>query len=237
MIDKEKPAFVTGVLVAAGNGRRMLGISKQLYPIEGKPVICYTIESFLQCKEIKEIILVCREDEYKEFINAVSDSLKDIKHTIVFGGNTRQESVFNGINAASDKAEFFAIHDGVRPLVKPEDISACISKAKKFKASALGVPVKDTIKMVNKADVIVSTPPRENLVAIQTPQIFEAELYKTAMEQAINQNKDYTDDCQLIEAIGHSISVCHGSYENIKITTQEDIYLARAILEYRREGL
>ena len=235
MKEKDTLPFVSAILVAAGNGKRMLGISKQLHPLNGVPVIAHTIQIFLECSPIKEIILVCREDE-KEIMDDIAEKyIIGLPYTVVCGGNQRQDSVFCGINATSKESEFFAIHDGVRPLVRTDDIEKCVELAEKVGAATLGVKVKDTIKVVNEEGIIVSTPDRASLYSIQTPQVFEAELYQKAMYKALAEEKQYTDDCQLIENMGRKVSVCPGSYENIKITTREDIYIAEAILNSRKE--
>lgn len=228
---------VSGIIVAAGNARRMLGISKQLYPIENKPVVAHTIEHFLNSPSIKELVLVCRDDEVAEFEEIGAKYIKNLPYKIVTGGKTRQESVFAGINAADLSAKYYAIHDGVRPLITPKEIEDCIKTAIDVGAATLGVKVKETIKIIGESDMIISTPERESLYSIQTPQVFEAKLYKTAMQKAIKENRDYTDDCQLIEHIGQKVKVCPGSYENVKITTREDVYIAKAIIEYREKGL
>ena len=153
---------------------------------------------------------------------------------IVPGGATRQESVLNGVRAASKETKLFAIHDGARPLVKPEHIAAVIHDAEVFGGATLGVPVKDTIKVVNDG-LIVDTPYRPNLYSTQTPQVFQKRIYFEAVDFALEHHLDFTDDCQLAEAINCKVYMTVGDYTNLKITTPEDIFIARMLLEKRME--
>ena len=147
---------------------------------------------------------------------------------------TRQESVLNGVRAASKETKLFAIHDGARPLVKPEHIAAVIHDAEVFGGATLGVPVKDTIKVVNDG-LIVDTPYRPNLYSTQTPQVFQKRIYFEAVDFALEHHLDFTDDCQLAEAINCKVYMTIGDYTNLKITTPEDIFIARMLLEKRME--
>jgi len=226
---------ISAIIVAAGNASRMHGIDKQYAQIGNLPVIVRSVQQFDDCPLINEIILVCRESDIASYYAIVRDfGFKKISQ-IVAGGNERQDSVFRGIDACSTNADFFAIHDGARPLVTAEIIAECIDAAIKHGAAAAGVPVKDTIKQVRTDGSIAETPDRSKLVAIQTPQIFAAQLYRSAMALAIKQGHHYTDDCQLIENSGHCVFVSCGSYSNIKITTPEDLEIAEALLNYYEE--
>ena len=223
--------FNVAVILGAGNGTRMeIDKSKLLLEIGGKTVIERTIETFEETPEIDEIIVVCRECDIEIF----SSLLTDDNISFVIGGNTRQESVANAIDVIDD-CDYIIIHDGARPLVSQKAIVDTLDKAQITKAAATGVMVKDTIKVVDDNFNIINTPDRNKLVSIQTPQIFDFEVYKKAFAKAKEQNKDYTDDCQLVENIGLSVSVVIGDYENIKITTKSDIPLAENILKYRGE--
>ena len=125
------------------------------------------------------------------------------------------------------------IHDGARPLITWELIEKVTADAFTYGAAALGVPVKDTIKVINAQGFATSTPDRSTLWAVQTPQVFEKTSYLSAVKQAVQQGADYTDDCQLIEQLGKQVHLCMGSYENIKLTTKEDLIVAQAILNQR----
>lgn len=220
------------VILAAGNGTRMgIDKSKLLLNIGGETVIERTVGVFENMAEIDEIIVVCRECDFEEF----SKLLPDENVTFVIGGNTRQQSVKNAVDTI-DECDYIIIHDGARPLVRYETVVKTLDKAQTDKAAATGVYVKDTIKLVDDDLNIAGTPNRKYLVSIQTPQIFDFELYKRALDKAVEQGKDYTDDCQLVENLGAKVSVVLGDYDNIKITTKSDIPLAESLLKARSEG-
>jgi len=234
---KKETPFVSAVIVAAGASNRMDGMDKQLVTLDGVPVIAHSIGAFSRCPLISEIIVVCREDQTLNFYDLIKFYELEKVTGVVTGGEKRQDSVFAGIRACSEEAGFYAVHDGARPLILPEDIEKCLGTAFETGAAATGVPVKDTIKVLGENGVIASTPDRAKLWAVQTPQIFRADLYKRAMEAAIRAGRDYTDDCQLVEHTRHPITMVEGSYGNIKITTLEDLVTAHAILEFRQGGL
>lgn len=214
------------VIVAAGNGTRMgAQKSKMLLEIDGKTVIERTVSVFDNMAEIDEIIVVCRECDFEEF----SRLLPGENITFAIGGETRQQSVKNAVDTI-DECDYIVIHDGARPLVREKTIIKTLDKAQEMGAAAAGVYVKDTVKLVDDDLNIAGTPNRKYLVSIQTPQIFEFELYKKALEKAQEEGADYTDDCQLIEHIGGKVGVVIGEYDNIKITTKSDIPLAQSLL-------
>ena len=214
------------VIVAAGNGTRMgAQKSKMLLEIDGKTVIERTVSVFDNMAEIDEIIVVCRECDFEEF----SRLLPGENITFAIGGETRQQSVKNAVDTI-DECDYIVIHDGARPLVREETIIKTLDKAQEMGAAAAGVYVKDTVKLVDDDLNIAGTPNRKYLVSIQTPQIFDFELYKKALEKAQEEGADYTDDCQLIEHIGGKVGVVIGEYDNIKITTKSDIPLAQSHL-------
>lgn len=224
--------YNVAVILAAGNGTRMgIDKSKLLLDIGGKTVIERTVETFENMAEIDEIIVVCRECDFETF----SELLPDENVSFVIGGETRQESVRNAVETI-DECDYIIIHDGARPLVREDTVLRTLDKAQSDKAAAVGVYVKDTIKLVDDDLNIAGTPNRKYLVSIQTPQIFDFELYKQSLEKAIQQGKDYTDDCQLVENYGAKVSVVLGEYDNIKITTKSDIPLAESLLNARLEG-
>lgn len=224
--------YNVAVILAAGNGTRMgIDKSKLLLDIGGKTVIERTVETFENMAEIDEIIVVCRECDFETF----SELLPDENVSFVIGGETRQESVRNAVETI-DECDYIIIHDGARPLVREDTVLRTLDKAQSDKAAAVGVYVKDTIKLVDDDLNIAGTPNRKYLVSIQTPQIFDFELYKQSLEKAIQQVKDYTDDCQLVENYGAKVSVVLGEYDNIKITTKSDIPLAESLLNARSEG-
>ena len=220
------------VIVAAGNGTRMgTDKSKLLLEIGGKTVIERTVETFENMAEIDEIIVVCRECDFEEF----SRLLPGENISFVFGGATRQQSVKNAVDTI-EECDYIIIHDGARPLVLADTVIRTLDKAQTNQAAAVGVYVKDTVKLVDDDLNIAGTPNRKYLVSIQTPQIFDFKLYKNALDAAVSQGRDYTDDCQLVENIGSKVSVVIGEYDNIKITTKSDIPLAESYLNARSEG-
>ncbi|MDE5569585.1 MAG: 2-C-methyl-D-erythritol 4-phosphate cytidylyltransferase [Ruminococcus sp.] len=220
------------VIVCAGNSTRMGGVNKILLPLGERLVIGVTMLAFEHCKSVKEIIIVARECDIPAIeAEAESAGITKLKECTV-GGDTRQQSVINGIRCISQDTELVAIHDGARPLVKSEHIEKAVKDALVFGGATLGVPVKDTIKVVDDG-LITDTPPRSSLYITQTPQIFRKKLYFEGIDFALEHNLDFTDDCQLVEAIGGKVYMTTGDYTNIKITTPEDIKLAETLLEMR----
>lgn len=214
------------VILGAGSGTRMKSEkNKMLLDICGKTVIERSVENFLNLSDVDEIIVTVREQDVDEF----SKLLTDERISFVIGGSTRQQSVKNAIETIDD-AELVIIHDGARPLVLEEDIDNTIKAAYEFGSAALAVPVKDTVKVVDKNGFVISTPDRSTLFAVQTPQIFKFDLYKSALEKATADGREFTDDCQLLEYAKQKVKLVVGSYENIKITTPEDIAVAEGIL-------
>ena len=219
------------VILAAGNGTRMkTKDSKLLLKINGETVLQRSVNAFLNISDVDEVIVVAREKD----IPAFSDILTDERVSFVIGGETRQQSMMNAVDMI-DECELIIIHDGARPLIKSVDIENTIRAAKENKAAAVGVFVKDTVKVVDKNGFVVSTPDRSTLFAVQTPQIFDFELYKNAAKNAREKGLDFTDDCQLVECFNKKVKTVAGSYSNIKITTPDDIVLAENLL--KNEGL
>ena len=195
------------VIVAAGTGSRMnMGINKQFIKLEGKEIIAYTIEKFYNNSNIEDIVVVVKEDESEFFKKEILDkyNFKNVK--IAYGGKERQDSVYDKI------------------------IDKSIEEAKEHKAIVVGVPVKDTIKVIDNDKNIVDTPNRSVLWAVQTPQTFDYNILIDAYKDAFK-NKFYgTDDAMLVERIGYKVKMLEGSYNNIKITTQEDLNIGSQIL-------
>ncbi len=219
----------TAIILAAGNGTRMkVGKSKLLLEIMDKTVIERSVGAFLEVSDIDEIIVTVREEDVDEF----SRLLPDERVSFVTGGATRQQSVKNAVETITE-SDLIIIHDGARPFISADDIDNTIRAAKDFGAAAVGVPVKDTIKIIDSDKVVVGTPDRSLLFAVRTPQIFKFDMYKEALQKAERDGKDFTDDCQLIEYAGGKVKMVECSYDNIKITTPEDIALAENILLQR----
>lgn len=224
----------SAIIVCAGNATRMQGVNKILLPLGDTNVIGMSMRAFEACPSVAEIILVCRDCDRQE-IEQTAERLGIQKLTaITIGGHTRQESVQNGLRKLSRSTEYVAIHDGARPLVKPEQIERTIHDARVFGGATLGAPVKDTIKAVSDG-LITDTPPRHTLYLTQTPQVFRRRLYFEGVDFALEHGLDFTDDCQLVEAIGGKVYMTVGDYTNIKITTPEDVAIAQTILKQQEE--
>lgn len=222
------------VIVAAGKGSRMqTSISKQFIPLLGKPILAHTIQVFEQMEQISEVVVVTgAADLERVYAYCEHYKWKKIK-SVVPGGTDRQASVYRGLQEISEQVEWVFIHDGVRPLITPQAIMRCLEGARKTGAAVLAVPVKDTIKQVNKAGEITATPNRSSLRAIQTPQVFRRTLIIEAHREAIKNDKKGTDDASLAEYMGHTVVVVEGDYCNLKITTPEDLIVAEHLLKNR----
>lgn len=230
-------AYVTAVIVAAGGSVRMgIADSKQFIPLLNKPAIQYTLNAFQKCYLIKEIIVVCREQDRPRIENLVKENKFTKVSSVVLGGNSRAESVRNGVMSANEKTKYFAIHDGARPLITVEEIERVVEVAFEMGAATLGTSVKDTIKIVDGFNKIESTPLRSQLRAVQTPQVFEKDLYLFALENAGKNLLEFSDDCSLIEKMGGEVEIVKGSEENIKLTTPIDVLIAESILKNRAEN-
>ncbi len=219
------------IIVCAGNSTRM-GLKKSKLQINlcGKTVLQRSIDIFYNLDFINEIYVVCRQTDLHEFKNI----LNQYDVNFVIGGESRSESVFNAVKKI-EKCNYIFIHDGARPLTLKEDVYKAYNTAKKYGGAALGTPVIDTIKIVDTDMKIINTPQRENLYAVQTPQIFNFEEFKKLISKSMSNNKQYTDDCALFEAEGKNCYIVKGSYENIKITTEKDIAVAESIIKKRNE--
>jgi len=216
------------IITAAGQGKRM-GRPKQFLKICGQPLLSWTLLAFEKSRLIDEVILVVNAEDME-----IARQLKFSKlKKYVSGGEHRQLSVFNGLKNLPGDATIIAIHDGARPLVSPEIIDRAIQEAEKFGAVVVGVPVCDTIKKVDGSDSqIVETFNRELLWAAQTPQVFQREVILKAFEEG-GAKYPVTDDAALVEKMGYPVKMVLGSYQNIKITTPEDLIFAEAILKKR----
>ncbi|MEE0944122.1 MAG: 2-C-methyl-D-erythritol 4-phosphate cytidylyltransferase [Clostridia bacterium] len=220
----------SAVIVAAGSGKRMgAGINKVYMPLGDRCVLWHTIKAFADSKAVDEIVIVTGgEDMIKA---AETAALFDLPFTVVEGGAERQNSVLNGITAA--EGNIVAVHDGARAMITPELIDGVIKAAKEFGGAALGVTPKDTVKTADSDGFIVGTVERNSAYLIQTPQVFKREELIKAHEQAIEDCFAATDDCAVMERMGAKIKIVEGSYENIKLTTPEDIFTAERILKER----
>ena len=225
--------MVSAIIVAAGKGVRMKGrMRKQYLDLSGRPVLVHSIMTFDACSLIEEIVIVVPEEEIDYCQNNIV-SLLDLNTsaTLISGGVQRQDSVYNGLQAIDKKTDTVVIHDGVRPFIHLEDLTACIIGARDFGACILGIPTSDTLKRVNKSGIIEDTLFRENIWLAQTPQAFRYDLIVKAHETARKDGYIVTDDASLVERLGKDVKIINGSKFNIKITTQEDLDVARAMFD------
>lgn len=230
----ERP-WCSVIVPAAGSARRMEGTDKILADLGGMPVIARTMLALQQCPYVDEIVLVTREDLMAP-IGRLARKYQCTKVSrVVRGGATRTESVNIGLGRVDQRAQLIGIHDGARPLVDAQVLEQVFVKAAQTGAAAPAVPVKDTIKRVRTGECVVETVPREDLRAVQTPQVFDADLFKAAMHRAMEQHLELTDDCSVVEALGMNVILTPGSYENLKITTPIDLIFGEAILRWQQD--
>lgn len=223
---------VRAIIAAGGRGERMGGeLPKQFIQIKKKPVLTHTVEKFEKCDLIDEIVLVVPED-YVSFCSYQVVDVYDFKKVrrILAGGKERQGSVYKALLSLSGNTDIVVIHDGVRPFISLEKIAKSIEICKKEKAVILALPINETVKRIEDKFVI-TTLDREKLWVAQTPQTFEYKLILEAYKKAMEDGFIGTDDSSLVERIGFKVKVLEGEYENIKITTPEDLILAERILE------
>lgn len=219
------------IIVAAGSGSRMnTNINKQFIKLNDKEIIAHTIEKFYNNKNINDIVIVIKEDEAKFFKKEILDKYRFRNIKIAYGGKERQDSVYSGIKLLDKNCKYVLIHDGARPFVDEDIINRSLDEVKAFKSIVVGVPVKDTIKVVNNNNNVVDTPNRSTLWSVQTPQTFDYNIIKRAYEDAFDNNFYGTDDAMLVERIGYTIKMIYGSYNNIKVTTPEDIIIGTQII-------
>ena len=226
--------YCSAIIAAAGSSRRMEGENKLLLDLGGKPVLAHTLLAFNAASGVDEIIIAAGEEflvKYAELCKLWGVT-KPVK--VVAGGKTREESVYRAALEANRDAKLIAVQDGARPFATPELIDKVIETARVHFAAAPALPVKDTIKAAANG-VVQSTPDRSQLYAVQTPQVFDAELLRAALKSAMDAGAAVTDDCSAVEMLGKAVYLTQGLEENIKITTPWDMVLARAIWE-KREG-
>lgn len=222
----------TAIILAAGKGTRMKkNINKQYLMLKDEPMIVKTIDVLETTPLIDEIIIVINKEEKEYFKKFILNqyTFKKISQ-VVDGGSQRQESVYNALLVVEEKTNIVLIHDGARPFVTHEMIERCIHGALEFDAASTGVPIKETIKIITKNQIVKDTPNRENIWVTQTPQAFKLDVIKSAHQYAIEQKITGTDDAMLVEQMGKKVKMVKGDYQNLKITTPEDLIIAETIL-------
>ncbi len=224
--------YCSAVIVAGGSSTRF-GTDKLLAELDGVPVLGRTLAAFASCGCIREIILVVRPAILERAARLARAYGGKKLRLVVPGGETRTLSAYAGVMSVSKRARLIAIHDGARPLVSDRIIEDAVWAAYRHVAAAPAIPVRDTIK-VACGGVVENTPDRSTLFAVQTPQVFQADVIRAALCAATENSQSPTDDCAAAEAIGAEITLTQGSEENIKITTPLDLALAEYILGRRK---
>lgn len=229
-------AKIAAVVPAAGTGSRMgTGMKKQFLPLAGVPVLGRVLEAIEAVRLIQNIVLVVGpgDEEYCRSVVARGARASRVA-AIVTGGKERQDSVYNGLLALSCDTEIVVIHDGARPLLRPAGLEEVIKAAWEKGAATMAVPVKDTVKLAGEGGFVSRTLPRSRLWLAQTPQAFHYEIILEAHRRARQENFTGTDDAGLVERMGLPVKIVPGSYENIKITTPEDLAVAEAIIKAKK---
>ena len=213
----------------------MEGIDKVLVPLGGVPVLVHTLRAFQQCPRITQVVVVTREDLLVEIGGLCRDFAFSKVTKVVKGGAERIHSVQAGLNEVREDAELIAIHDGARPLLPPEVLEEVLHRAAQTGAAAPAVPITDTVKR-SENGLAVETVDRSTLFAVQTPQVFQADLIRAAVQKALEDGEVLTDDCAAVERLGMKVSLTRGSRENLKLTTPFDLIVGEAILDARERG-
>lgn len=218
---------VTAIILVAGNSTRFgKNKNKNLELINGKSVLSYSLKEFNDNGYVDNIIVTVKKEDMNNVKMIIKEQLLIKKIDIVLGGCTRQESVYNSIK--DTKADIVIIHDGARPAIKQEYISECIESMEEFKGATVGVKSKDTIKIADDNNIVISTTKRSNTWIIQTPQCFDRKILLDMHEKF--KSEEVTDDCMLLEKGEHKVKIIEGDYTNIKVTTAEDINIIKAFI-------
>ena len=223
-----KLKYCGAVIVAAGNASRMGGIDKVMAPLGGEPMIVRTVRQFQECDAIREIVVVTRADLIVPIMDLCHGFTK--LTAVVVGGDSREDSVFMGLSTLSEKCKLVAVQDGARPFASWQLIDRVVRAANTYGAAAPAIPVKDTIKVV-QGGLVESTPNRSALRAVQTPQVFDYDLLRSALLLCKQDRIPITDDCSAVERLGMKIKVVEGNERNLKITTPMDLKIAEMLLE------
>ncbi len=229
---KKKRPFTSAVVAAGGSATRMGGINKLLEEIGGIPVVAYSLLALEKSECIDEIVIAASEENLLPITDICRDFAIHKATKVIRGGSSRAESVYKALCECDSQAAFALVQDGARPLVTTELIDAVCEKAYDFQCATAAVPVKDTIKVVRDG-LVVETPERASLYAVQTPQATDIDLLKGALVDALRQGVEVTDDCAAVERLHLQPAIVPGYYENIKITTPEDLEIAQLWLENR----
>jgi 2-C-methyl-D-erythritol 4-phosphate cytidylyltransferase len=226
--------MLSAIIVAAGSSQRM-GFDKLLALLGDKPVLAHTIDAFEQTNSVEEIILVARTERITEFQQLVrQNEFKKVRH-VVAGGTHRQDSVRAGLERLGSDASYVAVHDAARPLVAPDQIERVFTLAREHGAAALAEPITDTLKRADENHFVTASVLRENLYAMQTPQIFARDLLERAYAAVAASNVSITDEVSAVEHLGAKVMLVPNEEWNVKITYPRDLLLAQSVLA-RRSG-
>ena len=225
--------YCAALVPAAGRSRRMGGTDKLTALLGGEPVLHRTLWALDNARLVDEIVVAASPDRLEEIAALCVRAGVKKPLRVVEGGESRAQSVLLAALAASDRSELLAVHDGARPLIRGEQVDDMVRLGQKTYAAAPALPVTDTVKVADTAGVVQSTPDRSSLYAVQTPQVFQANLLKAALQSAVEAGAEITDDCSAVERLGKTVYLVPGWRENIKITTQEDLMLAETFLRER----
>ena len=224
---------VAAIIVAAGTSRRM-GFDKLTVPLAGQPLLAHTLRAFEQCVYISRMVLVCipsQEDEFRCIARRYGVR-KPV--TFVFGGRKRQDSVWNGLLAAGDSAEYLAVHDGARPLVTPFLIANCVRAAQRYGGACAAEPLTDTIHRANREKLLVKSIERKGAWRVQTPQVFLRNSLLEAYLQLMREGWSITDEASILVRLGKRVFIEESVDWNFKVTIPQDLVLAEAVLAYRQ---
>lgn len=230
--DKTRP-FCSAIVPAAGSSARMGGQDKLLTDLCGAPVLMRTLCAIDRAELVSEIVVAVQADRMEAVAELCARCALRKKVRVVKGGASRTESVLAAALECDPKAELIAIHDGARPLVRPEMIDEMIRAGYRTQAVAPAIPVTDTVKVADDSGLVQSTPDRSSLYAVQTPQVFQANILKAALQAALASGEPVTDDCAAVERLGKQVWLAEGDRSNIKITTPDDLAVAEALLRQR----
>ena len=211
----------------------MCGTDKLTAPLCGVPVLLRTLRALDEAALIDEIVVAVSPERLEEIAALCAGANVKTPLRVVEGGGSRTQSVLLAALAAGDSCELLAVHDGARPLILPEQVDDMVRLGQRTYAAAPALPVTDTVKVADMAGLVQSTPDRKTLYAVQTPQVFQANILKAALQSAIQAGADITDDCSAVERLGKEVWLAPGWRENIKITTREDLTMAEAFLRER----
>jgi 2-C-methyl-D-erythritol 4-phosphate cytidylyltransferase len=218
---------VCAIIVAAGDSQRMNGVDKIMASLGGKPVLAWSIEALQRSPQVDRIVLVNSQKNQGPVQCLVDENNLSNVADICLGGARSQDSVAAGLKVLGE-CEWVIIHDGARPLLTQDLIERGLEAARETGAAVAAVPVTDTIKLAGSDQIVIETPPRANLWAVQTPQVFRFAIIKEAYEQALG---EVTDDAMLVEQTGVKVKLYQGSYDNIKITTPRDLAIAELLIK------